>query len=302
MTTALLLSWDWRPEVIFSLGLAAMIYLIGWRRLRNLAQARAASAQQSSHSRLATGWKLAAYWGGLVIVAVALMSPVDILSSQLFFMHMIQHLLLTMIAVPLLLIGNPFPVLVWGLPKRARRSVGGLLNERSTVRRVFAKVTSPGIAWMLYVCALIGWHDPQLYDLALRNQFVHDLQHLTFFVTTSLLWWHILGVAPRFHRSLTVGQRIVYTISVVPVNMIIGVVIAFSTSPIYKYYLDVPRLLGLSVLEDQMIAGILMWIPGSEMFFWVGLIVLTQIVNAEAKKPVDPAPVWRVDEHVAVRG
>lgn len=297
MIQALLLSWDLRPEVILVLGLAGFIYLNGWRRLRHQTRLRSGGNPQSN---LVSGWKLALYWGGLLTVAIALMSPVDILSSQLLFMHMTQHLLLTMVAVPLLLIGNPFPVLVWGLPKQARRPVSGLLNERSSFRRVLAKITSPGIAWMLYVCALIGWHDPKLYNLALRNQFVHDLQHLSFFLTTMLLWWHILAVAPRFHRSLTVGQRIVYTISVVPVNMLIGVVIAFATAPIYTYYVDVPRLLGLGVLEDQMIAGILMWIPGSEMFFWVGLIVLTQIVNAEAKKPVNPNPPWLMDEHVAV--
>jgi cytochrome c oxidase assembly factor CtaG len=82
--------------------------------------------------------------------------------------------------------------------------------------------------------------------------------------------------------------------------MIIGVVIAFAPSPIYSHYLDVPRLLGLSVMEDQMIAGILMWIPGSEMFFWAGLIVLTQIVNAEAKKPAPKDAPWLVEEHAAV--
>lgn len=229
------------------------------------------------------------------------MSPIDVLSGQLFSMHMTQHLLLTMVAVPLLLIGNPFPVLVWGLPWWARRPVSAVLSEGSPWRSVLAKATGPGIVWLLYVITLIGWHDPLLYGLALRNQFVHDLQHLSFFITTALLWWHILGVAPRLHRSLSTGQRIIYTISVVPVNVIIGVVIAFAPSPIYEHYVNMPRLLGLSVIADQMIAGILMWIPGSEMFFWAALIVLTQIINAEAKKPVQPDVPWLVEEHALRR-
>lgn len=300
MTTALLLSWDLRPEIILVLGLAAAVYLVGWRRLRALAGARPAVADEHTKSPLTAGWRLATYWGGLATIAVALMSPVDILSSQLFFMHMIQHLLLTMVAVPLLLIGNPFPVLVWGLPKRTRLSVSGLLNERSTFRKVLAKITSPGIVWLLYVSALIGWHDPKMYDLALRNQFVHDLEHLSFFITTMLLWWHVLGVAPRFHRTMSVGQRLIYTISVVPVSVIIGVAIAFAQTPIYTYYLDVPRLMGLSVLEDQMISGILMWIPGSEMFFWAALIVLTQIVKEDEKKKAENRSAWTADESVAL--
>ena len=300
MTIALLLSWDLRPEIILVLGLAAGIYLVGWRRFRAMAGARPAGTDRPTPSPLAAGWRLATYWAGLATIAVALMSPVDILSSQLFFMHMIQHLLLTMVAVPLLLIGNPFPVLVWGLPKRTRRGVSGLLNERSTFRKVLAKVTSPGIVWLLYVSALIGWHDPKMYDLALRNPFVHDIEHLSFFVTTMLLWWHVLGVAPRFHRTMSVGQRLIYTISVVPVSVIIGVAIAFAQNPIYTYYLDVPRLMGLSVLEDQMISGILMWIPGSEMFFWAALIVLTQIVKEDEKKKAESRAAWTMDESAVV--
>lgn len=311
MTKALLLSWDLRPEVLLVLGLAAIVYFIGWLRLRRLplSHAGATSAPSLSSSRptltepvgaprrLAARWRLVTYWLGLVTVGIALMSPVDVLSSQLFFMHMTQHLLLSMLAVPLLMIGNPFPVLVWGLPPRGRRGVSTLLNERSIVRRVLAKALSPGVSWLLYVIALIGWHDPLLYDAALRNPFVHDLQHLSFFFTTALLWWHVLGVAPRLHRTLSVGQRIIYTISVVPVNMIIGVVIAFAPTPIYQYYTHVPRLLNLSLMGDQMIAGILMWIPGSEMFFWAALIVLTQVINKEAQKPVQPDAPWLSEEH-----
>jgi cytochrome c oxidase assembly factor CtaG len=304
MVQALLLSWDWRPEVILLLGLAAVVYLRGWRRLRAMPPGRSmrgpAKESQEQHPLLAAGWRLATYWLGLLTIGVSLMSPIDVLSGQLFFMHMTQHLLLTMVAVPLLLLGNPFPVLMWGLPRKARRPVSRLLGDRSPVRRPLALITSPGVAWLLYVIALIGWHDPMLYNLALRNQFVHDVQHLSFFITTMLLWWHILGVAPRLHRTLSVGQRIVYTISVVPVSMIIGVVIAFAPSPIYSHYLSVPRLLGLSVMADQMIAGILMWIPGSEMFFWAALIVLTQVVNAEAKKQVQANTPWLVEEHTPV--
>lgn len=302
MTRALLFSWDVRIEVLLVLGLAAVVYLRGWLRLRALATPKSlrGSTQSPQHRPLAAGWRLAAYWAGLLSIAVSLMSPIDVLSGQLFFMHMTQHLLLTMVAVPLMLIGNPFPVLVWGLPRPARRPLSTVLNERSPWRAALTKITGPGVVWLLYVISLIAWHDPLLYGLALRNQFVHDLQHLSFFITTMLLWWHILGVAPRLHRTLSVGQRIIYTISVVPVNVIIGVVIAFAPSPVYEHYVTVPRLLGLSVMADQMIAGILMWIPGSEMFFWAALIVLTQIVSKEAEKPVQPDAPWLVEEHAAI--
>lgn len=293
MTKALLLSWDWRPEVLVILITLALVYVRGWLRLRRKTRA------EGQRTRWAAGWRLATYWLGLASIGVSLMSPIDVLSGQLFFLHMTQHLLLSMAAVPLMLIGDPFPVLMWGLPAAARRPVTALLNDRSPWRRMLARLTTPGISWLAYVTVLIGWHDPTLYDLALRNNAVHDIQHLCFFFTTALLWWHVLGCAPRLHRSLSIGQRIIYTISVVPVNMIIGVVIAFAPQPVYPYYANVPRITSLSVMQDQMIAGILMWIPGSEMFFWAALLVLTHVIANEAKKPVQTNPAWSPgDVHV----
>ncbi len=286
MTKALLLSWDWRPEVLVILIALALVYGRGWLRLRR--QARV----EGRRTRWATGWRLVTYWLGLASIGIALMSPIDVLSGQLFFLHMTQHLLLSMLAVPLLLIGDPFPVLIWGLPTQGQKAAARLLNDRSPWRRALARITTPGISWLVYVTVLIGWHDPTLYDLALRNNLVHDIQHLCFFFSTALLWWHVLGCAPRLHRSLSIGQRIVYTISVVPVNMIIGVVIAFAPQPIYPYYANVPRITSLGVMQDQMIAGILMWIPGSEMFFWAALLVLSHLVANEAKKPVQTNPAW----------
>ena len=120
MTTALLLSWDLRPEIILVLGLAAAIYLGRVATFHVMAVGGRLALIGLRRRPLAAGWRLATYWAGLATIALSLMSPVEMLSSQLFFMHMIQHLLLTMVAVPLLLIGNPFPVLVWGLPASAR--------------------------------------------------------------------------------------------------------------------------------------------------------------------------------------
>jgi len=208
---------------------------------------------------------------------------------------MIQHLLMIMIAAPLLLVGNPFPVLVWGLPRRGRQIVGGLLSGQSRFRRVITKITSPGIVWLLFFTVYVGWHDPNLYDLALRSEFVHDIEHLTFFFASMLFWWHVTGVAPRFHRTLSTFQRLAYVLSVIPANMILGVVIAFATKPIYTYYTTVPRLWGLTVVEDQMISGMIMWIPGSMMYILAALVLVSRIVQGEAEKPENPDAPWLVD-------
>src|SRR5690606_15674955 len=125
-----LLSWDWKIEVIVVLALAGTLYSRGWWLLRQ----RAGAGQRyrravRSRWRLAVTWRLVAYWAGLFFIALALLSPIDALGQQLFFMHMIQHLLLIMIAPPLLLVANPMPFVLWGLPDGLRRRVGGLFSQ-----------------------------------------------------------------------------------------------------------------------------------------------------------------------------
>lgn len=301
---SLLLSWNWRIEIILPLLAAGVLYVLGWRRLRATTRERMASRSgewTNPRPPLAAGWKPASYVAGLVVVAVALMSPIDVLGGQLFYMHMIQHLLLVMIAPPLLLIATPFPMIMWGLPRRPRRNVAGLLTGDSAIRRAITQATKPGVVWLLYIAVYIGWHDPGMYNLALRSDFVHDLEHLTFFGTAMLFWWHVTGVGPRFHRTFNSTKRLLYLISAIPANMFTGIAIAFASEPIYEYYTTVPRFYGLSVLDDQVLAGVIMWIPGSMMFLLAGLIFLSRIVQAEVDKPVNPNPAWAADEAKLVR-
>ena len=118
---AALSSWSWRPEVIIPLVILGALFLNGWRRLR------ARSGRVSGARSLAAKWRPVTYIAGLLVIAIALLSPFDVLVQQLFFMHMIQHLLLIMIAPPLLLLPNPMPFLLWGLPGRVRLGVGGIV-------------------------------------------------------------------------------------------------------------------------------------------------------------------------------
>lgn len=274
--SAVLQSWDWRLEVIAGLLLMGTLYLRGWQSLR----------RREAHAHLSKGWRLAAYLGGLALVALALMSPIDVLGGQLFYMHMIQHLLLVMVAPPLLLIANPFPVIVWGLPQPARQKVAGLFAKPSAFRRVLRTVTPPGVAWMLFIALFLGWHDARAYNAALRFDWVHDLEHATFFGSAMLFWWHVTGAGPKIHGRFSVGMRAAYLLITVPVNMLTGVTIAFSSEPIYTFYTTVPRLWNIGVMEDQMLGGVLMWIPGSMMYIVAALILLANKFRAEDRKHV----------------
>jgi cytochrome c oxidase assembly factor CtaG len=271
--SVLLLSWAWRPEIILTLGLAAGLQLAGRWRLK-----------RRGSSQLVKPWRGVSYLVGLAVLGIALMSPIDVLSGQFFFMHMVQHLLLVMIAPPLLLLGDPMPTMMWGLPSSLRLEMGRWLRPESPFRQAVRALTTPGLVWLYFVAVLVGWHDPRLYNLTLESELVHDLEHLTFFGTAMLFWWHVIGSAPRIHRRLSKGVRIGYALSVVPPTALTGIAIAFASKPIYEYYTTVPRLGKMTVLQDQMLGGVIMWIPGSMMYIVAALILIAHVVRAEENK------------------
>ena len=259
---------------MLTLLLAGALFGLGWWRLR-----------QVPSRRFARVWRLAAYLAGLGLLALALLSPIDTIASYLLSMHMFQHLLLVMFAPALLLIANPLPFGLWGIPTALRHRVGGLLSRRAWPRRALETLTSPGVVWIALIVVLVGWHDPKAYDAALSSDLIHNLEHLSFFAVAMLFWWHVTGAGPRLHGSPSLGMRIALLLITVPVTMGIGVVIAVSTQPIYLSYLTVPRVLGLSVMEDQRLAGAIMWIPGSMMLIFAALILLSRALSVEVGKP-----------------
>jgi putative membrane protein len=289
--SVLLLSWAWRPEIILTLGLAGALHLAGRWRLK-----------QRGGKELVARWRTVAYVAGLAVLWIALMSPIDVLSGQLFFMHMIQHLLLVMIAPPLLLVADPMPIAIWGLPAGARREVGRWLRPGALFRRTLRSLTTPGLVWLAFVVVLVGWHDPGAYGAALRSDLIHDLEHLSFFITAMLLWWHVTGAAPHIHRRLSRGMRVGYVLSVIPPTMATGVAISFAGEPIYAHYTTVPRLWDISAMHDQMLAGVIMWIPGSMMYIIAALVLIAQIVRAEESKEPLPDSEWTGDESMVAPG
>jgi len=281
--SALLRSWEWRFVVIAIVTLSSSVYINGFAHIRTL--------RNRSASRDVVGlvpyWRLLCYLGGILCIILALLSPVEVLSGQLFFMHMIQHMLLVMCAPPLLLVSNPFPILLWGLPVKVRNVVAGLFVGSSLLRKLLKRYAGPSAIWITFVMVYIGWHDPMLYEAALRSKFVHDIEHISFFLISMLFWWHVTSAAPRVHQNLAYGKRIAYLLVTIPVNMITGVIITFSRQPIYEYYVKIQRPWSLTVMQDQMLGGIIMWIPGSMMLI-VAIIVLVIRMMASEEKNITP--------------
>jgi len=268
----LLASWDWRPDVVLVLVTLASVYASGWWRLR-----------EAGYGRLARTWGLILYLSGLAVVGVALLSPIAELAHVLLSAHMIQHLLLMMFGAPLLLLGNPLPISLWGLPRRARRAVGRLLTRNAPLRRVLWAATLMPVAWLLFVVNLWLWHLPAAYQAALRDHLIHDVEHLAFFGTALLFWWPIIEPAPRLHERIPRGFAILYLIAATGQNTLLSALIALPERVLYPYYGASSPSFGLSALDDQAMAGGIMWTMG-HMYLIPILLVLAKMLDREEQE------------------
>ncbi len=249
MTAWSLASWSWEPSVL--IGLFAMIgaYIVGLRRF----QPRTLWGEQVVSLR-----ELFCFGAGVFFLVVALVSPLDTLSDALFVAHMFQHMLLVYVVPPLLLLGMP----AW-LLRPALRLPG--------VEPALRFVTSFVPATIVFNLALIVWHMPAAWDLALLSRPVHALEHLTFLGAALISWWPICSPLPEIPRLSYAGQMLfLFVQSLVPA--VIGAFLTFSGMVIYPVYLETPKLLGLTPLTDQQWAGLEMKLLGT-VFLWVLLTV-----------------------------
>jgi cytochrome c oxidase assembly factor CtaG len=262
---AFLRSWPFDPWLVAALVLTGGIYLRGWLLLRR------------RDARRWHGGRPAAFLGGLAAVFLALASPIEPFAALLLQVHMLQHLLLMMVAPPLLWLGAPLLPLLRGLPQPVRVYWAAPLLRSRRLRRWFGRLTHPAAALALFVGATWLWHAPAAYDLALRSAGWHYLQHLCFLGTGLLFWYPVVRPypsRPRWSPWLLVPYLIVADVQ----NTVLSALLTFSDRVLYPYYLQVPRLGGLSALQDQAAAGVLMWVPGSVAFllplFGIGVHLL----------------------------
>jgi putative membrane protein len=239
--------WQW--EHLFVPALFGAAYLI-W-----IGPLRGRFADSAPVSRV----RVQLFLLGVVILFVATVSPLDTLSGYLLSMHMVQHLLMTLIVPPLLLVGTPG----WLLRPLLRLPFG---------RPVGRALTHPVVAFLLFNAIFSVWHVPALYDLALRNDSVHILEHVLFLGTAILAWWPVFSPLDELPRLPEPVQLLYLFFQSLPPT-ILGAVITFADEPLYPAYATAPRLWGLSVLLDQEIGGLIMWIPGALVYF----VVLTGV-------------------------
>ena len=205
-------------------------------------------------------------WATLVVALVALDQP----SESLFSAHMAQHELLMLVAAPLVAVAAPFVAFLWMLPSGPRRRVAAAVRARH-VTAVTGFVTAPAVVWLLHAAALWIWHAPPLYDAALEHDAVHALQHFSFFGTAALFWWTLAH--GRYGRA-GYGAAVVYIFATAVHSGVLGALLAFSAHvwyPDYQSRAAAAARFGLTVLEDQQLGGLLMWIPAGLVFIAGGL-------------------------------
>jgi putative membrane protein len=252
------------PWTALLLATAMCFYGLGWYRLHS----------EGDAVRVLGKIRPLSFAAGILILTIALLSPIDQFAQYSFSMHMTQHLLLMMAAPPLLVIGRPVIVWLWAFPLEGRRRIGHAWNNTGVLRGTYDFLMRPLTVWITASIALWFWHIPAAYDWALANERVHILEHLCFLMT-SLAFWK-LTLDPSLHVHGGYGTAMVMVITFALHSGLLGALLTFAQAPLY--YADdraytVP-MFGLSVLEDQQLAGLLMWVPASAVYLVVLILLL----------------------------
>jgi cytochrome c oxidase assembly factor CtaG/polyferredoxin len=281
---AALRSWPFDPWLSAALLLTAGVYVRGWLVLRR------------RDSRRWHEGRLAAFLGGLAAIYLALASPIEPFADLLLSVHMVQHLLLMMVAPPLLWLGAPLFPFLRGLPRPLRVHWVAPLLTAPPLRQLFGRLTHPLTALVLFVAATWIWHVPPVYDLALRSRTWHYLEHACFLGAALLFWYPVVRpdpARPRWSPWLLLPCLFLADVS----NTALAALLTFSGRVLYPYYAEVPQLAGLSPLDDQAAAGVLMWVPGSAAFLLPLFTIAVQLLTGEVTSDK-----WRVTSEKAGKG
>jgi putative membrane protein len=252
--------WSLEPAVVLALGVTAWLY---WRGVRQLWRSAGAA-------RGIQRWEAGAFTGGWLALALALVSPLHRLGAVLFSAHMAQHELLMVVAAPLLVLGRPIVPFLWALPVSWRRALGSW-TASSPLSTAWTFLTLPLVAWTAHALAIWLWHAPALYQATLDSDLMHTLQHLSFLGTAVLFWWTVLrwreGRLGRPAAVLSVFTTSVHT-------SLLGALLAFSSSLWYPLYAARTLPWGVTPLEDQQLAGLIMWVPAGLGYLFATLAIV----------------------------
>jgi putative membrane protein len=260
--------WTLDPYALGSIGASSAIYGLGLHRVR-----------KSSHRGISRG-EAAAFYAGQLSLLVALVSPIDRLSDLLFSAHMTQHEILLVVAPMLIVVGRPLVAGMWALPRRARAFVVAV-RRKPRVVSVFRLATAPLFVVLLHGAIVWIWHIPFLFERTLHDEAIHAVEHVSFFATAALFWWTI--VRGRYGR-LGYGLAVLFVFATATHTSILGALFAVGEHVVYPTY--ALRTVGIiDPVDDQRIAGLVMWIPGGTLLVLAGLALFVAWIG-EARRRV----------------
>lgn len=264
--------WPLQPTFLIPVLLAAVLYARGLTRW-------------PERSRAHPWWRSGLFYGGLLTMVLSVNTPLHAISEHHFSAHMTQHLLITLIGVPLVLLGAPTTPILRGLPRALRHNVLSPLAADPLIRGVFRVLTHPVTGLVVFSAVLIWWHMvPGWYDLAAEQEGVHEAQHLSFVISAGLFWWNIIDPAP-LHAPMGYLLRIVYVIAEATVQAVLGAFISLATEPLYHYYERATPIFPISPIDDQQLGGLIMWIGGQPLFLGVvGALFAVWYVQSERRQ------------------
>ncbi len=265
MLDAFFRSWPLDFWVVAPLVVSALVYVRGWFRLHRRDDRRWRSAQ------------LITFLLGLLAVFLALASPIESFAPLFLQAHMVQHVLLMMVAPPLIWLGAPFFPFLRGMPMEVRAYWVAPLLRWWLLRRAFQWLTHPVPAWILFTSMTWMWHIPSLYELALGSDGWHYVQHACLFLAAVVFWHPVIRPypsRPTWSRWLLIPYLLLADVQ----NTVLAALLTFANVPLYRTYAELPRLGNISALDDQSAAGVIMWVPGSMAYliplFWIGVHLL----------------------------
>jgi putative membrane protein len=258
-------SFTVHPSTVIGLSLLGALY--AWRAREGTRQAERVSRSQAS-----------LFVAALVVMFLSLNGWLhDLSDSYLFSAHMVQHLLLALVVAPFLIMGTPG----WMLRPALRSRV---------VAAIARAVTSPLIAFAFFNTVVAAWHLPVLYNSAMANHSIHIVQHLMFMVASVLMWWPVLSPLPELPRLSYPLQMLYLFLVTIPMS-IVSIYITYADQMLYPAYASAPRLWGLSPMQDQLLGGLIMWIPGGLFFFAVISVIFFRWQQAGALDSAESAQV-----------
>ncbi|RUW97994.1 MAG: cytochrome c oxidase assembly protein [Mesorhizobium sp.] len=263
-------SWTFDPWIVTPLAVLAILFGLGVTRLA-----------WRTRRPGATLISALLYAGGLLTLAGSLVSPLHWLGEHLFTFHMIEHEVVMAVSAPLIVFARPAGILLWGLPRRARHMAAAAMRS-PLLRRPWDWCTSAANATILHGVAIWAWHVPILFDTAVTDATLHRLQHLSFLATAILFWWAMVWRSDHGVAAWHLFVTMIHT-------SVLGALMALAPRVLYVAQTQTAMAWGLTPLEDQQLAGMIMWVPAGTIYAGVAMVMLALWIRGSGDRGMQNA-------------